>query len=298
MVAAGSQTTKNESRKLTHTKLSSRKEATVNRIGLGVLAALGAVFLATSAMAQMMTAPKDLVEGGKLTYGTAASFAPFEFVKDGKPTGFDIEFGAAIAAKLRLKPNIMNMDFKGLIPALQGKRIDIINSAMYINPQRAQQVDFIPYMRIGNEILVKKGNPHKVQSRDDLCGLKIAVTLGAIEETYARAVAKSCAAAHKPEPHILTLPTAQDSALSLRQGRADAMFDSTPGAAELVDALPNVYQIAGKTFEANTKIGIAVRKGDAQMKAAIEKAMHAVVEDGTYAALMKKYNLPMTGSLF
>jgi len=267
---------------------------------LRVLVATSALLwcIASVTSAQEATAPKGLIESGKLTYGTAASFAPFEFTRDSKPTGFDIEFAAAIAAKMGLQPNIMNMEFKGLIPALQGKRVDIINSAMYINPQRAEQVDFIPYMRIGNEIVVQKGNPHKIKSRDDLCGLRVAVTLGAIEETYAREVAKNCLTAKKQEPQIITLPTAQDSALSLRQSRADALFDSTPGAVELVAQLPEVYEIAGQTFEANTQIGIAVRKGDADMKQAVEKAMQAVVKDGTYVSLLKKYNLPATGSLF
>lgn len=272
----------------------------MKQIRLRALVAVTALFwcVTSVASAQDIAPPKELIEKGKLTYGTAASFAPFEYMKDNKPTGFDVEFGAAIAKKMGLQPNVMNMDFKGLIPALQGKRVDIINSGMYMNPQRAEQVDFIPYMKIGNEIVVKKGNPHKVQSRDDLCGLRIAVTLGAIEETYAREVAKNCAAAKKKEPQIVTLPTAQDSALSLRQGRADAEFDSTPGAIELVTQLPDVYQIAGKTFEANTQIGIATRKGDTEMKQAIEKAMQAVVKDGTYASLLKKYKLPASGSIF
>lgn len=251
-----------------------------------------------AAMAQEAKPPKTLIESGRLTYGTAATFAPFEFQKGGELAGFDIELGEAVAKKLGLKTNILNMEFKGLIPALQGKRIDIINSAMYINPQRAEQVDFIPYMRIGNEIVVRKGNPKNVKSRADLCGLRVAVTLGAIEETYARQDSKKCVDSGRPAVEVLTFPTAQDSALAVRQGRADVHFSATPGAVLLVAELPEVFEIAGQTFEANTLIGIAVRKGDAEMKRAIEEALKAVVKDGTYSALLKKYGLPATGSVF
>jgi polar amino acid transport system substrate-binding protein len=169
---------------------------------------------------------------------------------------------------------------------------------MYINPQRAEQVDFVPYMRIGNEIVVRAGNPLKIASRADLCGRRVAVTLGGIEETYARQDADGCKKAGKPDVVILTLPTAQDSALSLRQGRADALFDSTPGAAKLVAELPDVFQVAGDTFENNTQIGIAVRRGDAAMKDAVAAAMQEAVKDGTYARLMEKYRLPASGSIF
>ncbi len=239
-----------------------------------------------------------LVDPGKLTYGVAASFAPFEYQKDGAFTGFDIDLGQAIAEKMHLSPAPLNMDFKGLIPALQGKRVDIVNSAMYMNPQRAEQVEFVPYMRIGNEILVRKGNPLKIGSRADLCGHRVAVTLGAIEETYARQDDAACQKAGKPALTILTLPTAQDSALSLAQGRADAMFDSTPGAVMLTTDRPDSYEVAGEPFEANTQVGIAVRKNDMAMKDAIAAALQEVVADGTYAKLLAKYHLPESGSLF
>lgn len=249
------------------------------------------------ARAQTAAAP-NLVGPGKLTYGVAATFAPFEFQENGRNTGFDIDFIAAVAAKMGLAPTAMNMEFNGLIPALQGRRIDIINSAMYINPARSEQVDFVPYMRIGNEIVVRKGNPTGVRSREDLCGKRVAVTLGGIEETYARQDAEKCRAQGKPELTVMTLPTAQDSALSLRQGRADALFNSTPGAVVLITQLPDVYEVAGEPFEAATQIGIAVRKGDTAMKAAVEAAVRAVVADGTYAKLLEKYKLPPSGSIF
>jgi len=240
----------------------------------------------------------DLIAPGKLTYGVAATFAPFEYQKDGKLVGFDIEFIEAVAHKMGLTTVPLNIDFAGLIPALQGGRVDIINSGMYMNPKRAEQVDFVPYMKVGDEIVVRKGNPLNIASRADLCGHKIAVTLGGIEETYARQDVEACKKAGKPEPTVMTLPTAQDSALSLRQGRADALFNSSPGAAEMVTDLPDVFQIAGQTFEAGTQIGIAVRKGDKAMAEAVTKAVHEVVADGDYTKLLRKYNLPASSSIF
>ena len=241
--------------------------------------------------------PKTLA-AGKLPYGVAASFAPFEYQKDGTPVGFDIELIAALSARLGLAPVGLNMDFNGLIPALQGGRIDIINSAMYITAPRAAQVAFVPYLKLGNEIVVAKGDPLGVHTHLDLCGHRVAVTLGAIEETYARLDATKCHEAGRAELTVITLPTAQDSALSLRQGRADAFFDSTPGAVMLTTELPDVFEVAGETFESNTRLGIALRKGETGLQQAIEGALHQVVADGTYARLLEKYHLPATSSIF
>jgi polar amino acid transport system substrate-binding protein len=240
-----------------------------------------------------------LVEKGAITYGVAATFAPFEFQKEGKLTGFDIDLIDALAKKLAVAPVAMNMDFKGLIPALQGGRLDIINSAMYINPQRSEQVDFIPYLKIGNQVLVQAGNPSKITGRDNsLCGKTVAVTLGAIEETYARQDDKRCKDAGLADVTVQTLPTAQDSALSVRQGRADAFFDSTPGAVEMMDQLPGVYSVAGPEFESSTRIGMATRKGDKAMHEAVEAALKEIVADGTYKSIIAKWKLPATVSLF
>lgn len=244
--------------------------------------------------------PKSgLVENGAVTYGVAATFAPFEFQRDGVLSGFDIDLIAALAAKLGAKPAAMNMEFKGLIPALLSGRIDIINSAMYINDKRSEQVDFIPYMKIGNQVIVQAGNPTKITGRDDtLCGKTIAVTLGGIQENQARADDARCKAKGLKGVAVLTLPTAQDSALSLRQGRADAEYDSTPGAVVLQAAVPGVYEVVGGEFESNTSIGIATRKGDTAVQTSIKSALAEIVADGTYKSLIEKWKLPASVSIF
>ena len=99
-----------------------------------LLVAVPLAVFATSGHAAAQTLDDvKLVESGKLTYGVAASFAPFEYVSEGELTGFDIDFIQAISEKLEIELLAMNMEFKGLIPALQGGRIDIINSAERVN---------------------------------------------------------------------------------------------------------------------------------------------------------------------
>jgi polar amino acid transport system substrate-binding protein len=169
---------------------------------------------------------------------------------------------------------------------------------MYMNPERAEQVDFVPYLQIGNQVIVSADNPKKITGRDNsLCGTSIAVTLGAIEETYARQDEKRCKEENLTAPNVLTFPTAQDAALAVAQGRADAFFDSTPGAVALMDKLPGKYKTVGAEFETHTKLGMATRKGDAAMKAQIETGLKELAADGSYKELIKKWNLPATVSL-
>jgi polar amino acid transport system substrate-binding protein len=251
---------------------------------------LAAVAFSFGCNAANAAEPLKTVEAGQLTYGTAATFAPFEYMKDGALVGFDIDLINAIAKQMNLKPDPSNTQFSGLIPALQGGRTDIINSAMYMTPARAAQVDFVPYLKLGDRVVVTAGNPAKITGRDDsICGKIIAVTLGGIEETYAR---------NHAAPTILTLPTAQDSILSLRQGRADAIYNSTPGTVTLLEEVPGVYEAVGPEFEVTTHIGIAVNKGNKPMADAIGQALAKVVADGTYKQLIAKWKLPPSVSMF
>jgi polar amino acid transport system substrate-binding protein len=263
---------------------------------LGLAAAAVTVSWISSASAQAAP-PKEIVNPGKLSYGVAATFAPFEYMQDGKLVGFDIEMVEAMAKKMGLGVEIMNMEFKGLIPALQSKRIDIINSAMYIRPEREEQVDFVPYLTVGNEIVVQAKNPKKINSREDMCGVKVAVTLGGFQEKLAREDDENCRKAGKPGTDVMTFPTAQDAALALKNGRADAIYNGTPGAYKQVQELPNDFAIAGKTFGPFAKIGIAVRKGDTQMKEAMTAALVAIKADGVIDQLLKKYGMPASSRL-
>ena len=255
-----------------------------------------AAMLAGQAAAQVQP-PKELAHPGKITYGVAATFAPFEYMQDGKLAGFDIEMLDAMAGKMGLGVEVMNMEFKGLIPALQSKRIDIINSAMYIRPEREEQVDFVPYLTVGNEILVRAGNPKAIAGRADMCGARIAVTLGGFQEKLAREDDVNCRQAGKAAVEVMTFPTAQDAALALKNGRADAIYNSTPGAYKQVQELPNDYAIAGKTFGPFATIGIAVRKGDVDTRAAIGSALAAVRADGVIDKLLSKYGMPASAKL-
>ena len=262
-----------------------------------ITAPLGALLL-MSGMAMAQSPADGLGMPGTLTSGTAATFAPFEYQVDGSNTGFDIDLIQAVAEAMGVKSRTLNIDFGGLIPALQGRRIDVINSGMYINPARAAQVDFVPYMRIGDAVVVRQGNPAHVTGRDGLCGHTVAVTLGGIEETYAREDAATCEKAGKAKLTVMSLPTAQDSALALRQGRAEALYNSTPGVAVMLTQMAGQVEVAGPTFANGTQIGIAVRKGDTVLHDAIAAAVKKVVADGTYARLLKKYDLPASSSIF
>ena len=65
---------------------------------------LRAAFLCLLATAALAEEPQ-LVEAGKLTWGSSPTFAPFEFMRDGKPVGFDVDLMEQLAGRLVLSSN-------------------------------------------------------------------------------------------------------------------------------------------------------------------------------------------------
>ncbi|MGV9801157.1 ABC transporter substrate-binding protein [Mycobacterium sp. NPDC003449] len=236
--------------------------------------------------------PANLINAGQLTYGTAASFPPFESKEAGELVGFDIDMGKQIADYLGLRTQVLDIDFDGLIPALQGDRVDIINSAMYINDERAKVVDFIPYMKIG-ESLIGKSDANLSISKlpEDLSGKTVAVTRGAIGETYMNEFNDKLKAAGKPPMEIMALPNNQDALLAVQSGRAQLFDTSTPGAAHTLSQAGDKFKVLN-TFALNTQIGIAVPKDKPELKSAMAAAVDRFIDSGEYDKLVEKYNLP------
>ncbi|KCB33518.1 ABC transporter, substrate-binding protein, family 3 domain protein, partial [Bordetella hinzii CA90 BAL1384] len=116
---------------------------------------------------------------------TDATFPPMEFVKDGKRTGFDIELVEALGQAMGKKIQWIDIDFKGLIPALQAGRADIAVSAIYITDERKKVVDFTdPYYAGGLVVLTKKDGP--VKTLKDLDGRRVSMQVGTKSVNYLR----------------------------------------------------------------------------------------------------------------
>lgn len=263
---------------------------------VALLFALTTVFARAPAL-QAQTA-LALTEAGKLTWGTSATFPPFESLRDGKPVGFDIDMVTAIAAKMHLQSAPSLIDFKGLIPALLGGRIDAIVSGMYINPERSQVVNFIPYLRVGDQLLVANGNPLHLTALAELCGHRLAAAVGTVYEKQAQALAADCQKDGKGALTIISLTSTAVSALALKEGRADALVASVPTVLALVKELPDAFATTGATFDNKTLLGIGFGKDNTALRDAVDAALKAIVADGTYASLIKKYDLPASSSLF
>ncbi len=81
-------------------------------------------------------------ENKKIYVGTNAEFAPFEYLEGDKIVGFDIDLVNAIAKEAGFEIEIVDMEFDGLLPALQSKKVDLVIAGMTATEERKKAVEF------------------------------------------------------------------------------------------------------------------------------------------------------------
>ena len=132
---------------------------------------------------------QQIKDSGVLKVGTSAEYSPYEFHKvvDGedKIVGFDDFIVQEIAKGMGVKVEYTDMDFDGLLGALQADKVDIVLAGMTPNEERKKSVDFSEiYYTNSNVCIVAKGKEDSIKSSDDLKKLKVGVQKGTTQADY------------------------------------------------------------------------------------------------------------------
>jgi len=227
----------------------------------------------------------------EIRFGVEASYVPFEYkTPDGKLTGFDIDVGNAVCAKLKAKCVWVENDFDGLIPALQARKFDAINSDMTITDQRKHAIDFTdPIYTIPNQLIAKKGStvqPTVDGLRKQLKGKTIGIQSGTVYTKFINDGFKDIAT-------IRVYKTSPERDLDLANGRIDASFDDVTYYAANADKKESAQismagpKIGGPIWGPGE--GLAFRKQDADLKAKFDTAIADALKDGTVKKLSDKW---------
>ncbi|MEV6653095.1 ABC transporter substrate-binding protein [Streptomyces sp. NPDC051219] len=244
--------------------------------------------------------PKKYQDAGVIKVGTDAAYAPMEYEEGGKIVGIDPDIAAALGKELGVSFQFTSGTFDGLISSLNTGRQDIVMSAMSDTKARqeglddtgkktGEGVDFVDYFNSGVSLLVKKGNPQKIQSLDDLCGKKVAVQRGTIYEDTFKAQAKKCGS---KKLTIEAFDTDAEAQTRVKSGAAVADLNDYPVAAYIAKTAGGGkdFDVAGGQTDAGP-FGIAVDKDNAQLRDALKDALNAIIKNGEYEKVLKKWDV-------
>ncbi|MET3616344.1 polar amino acid transport system substrate-binding protein [Rhizobium aquaticum] len=238
--------------------------------------------------------PKKILDDGKMVSVNPGSFPPYEIVTGTELTGASADLTDAIGQLLGIK--IEHATVGGLPALLTG-----VNSGRYqlgFGPigdfkSRQESNDFIDWVEEFVVFAVQKGNPKGITTLDTACGQKIAVMAGGSAEKVIKAQAEKCLADGKAAIEVQSYTDQPSSILSVRSKRADAFFSSQAPLVYYVAQANGQLELAGvgqrNGFEALYQ-GAVVPKGS-ELGPILHDAIKLLMENGTYAAIMKKWGL-------
>src|ERR1700694_5799026 len=225
-----------------------------------------------------ITPPTNLIRPGTITFLSDTTYPPQESIDPStqQAVGFDIEIAQAVAAKLGMTATIQTTDTPQLVGAL------------LITPDLQRQAALVAYFRAGQAILVRKGNPSAISGLSDLCGKKVSVQVQSPEETTIDELNGGACKDSKINKQVY--PTDLQAVLILKQRGVDAALDYSPVAAYFVKQTPDQLEQAGAPFK-TTPEGIAIDPKNGERLKAMQQAMMAIYQDGTYRQILTKWNL-------
>lgn len=220
----------------------------------------------------------------KYTIATDATFAPFEYEKDGKYVGIDIELLDAIAKLEGFTYELKPMDFKGIIPALQANQIDGAIAGMSITDERKKVLDMSDgYFESGISIVAKESNA-SINSLEDLKGKTFAVKKGTAGAKYAEENQS------KLNSKINYFNDSPSMFQELKSGNADIAIEDYPVIAYAISVDSNSqYKLVGEKLDKNY-YGFAVKKGEnKELLDKFNAGLKKLKANGEYDKIISKY---------
>jgi lysine-arginine-ornithine-binding protein len=251
----------------------------MKKLASGLVTTVAIVLLATGAQSQ---------DRRNVRIGTEGAYPPFNYIDpNGKLVGFDVDIAHALCAAADFECEFVIQDWDGMIPGLIAKKYDAIIASMSITDKRKEVVDFTKkYYTSPVRFVAAKGADFEISPKG-LAGKSVGVQRATTHEDFLRA--------EFPEVAISTYATQDEANADLVSGRLDLVM---AGAIALSDGFLSTepgqgFELVGPDFYDSKYhgegAGIAIRKGEDDLRTAFDQAIDRIRADGTYQAINAKY---------
>jgi arginine/ornithine transport system substrate-binding protein len=240
------------------------------------------------ACAAFVALPARAADPAPLRVGVEGAYPPFSSVgPDGQIKGFDIDIAKALCERIKAQCTLVQLEFDGMIPALQSRKIDMIVASMSITPERLKVVDFSDkYYTSPNRLIAKAGSAID-GSAAAFKGRKVGVQRATTHDRYA--TAKFAGAS------IVRYAKQDEIYLDLAAGRIDAtLVDAVAGSEGFLKTPAGKgFAFVGPDYDDpqffGRGVGVAVRKSDVELRDRLNAAIRAIRADGRYKAIAGRY---------
>jgi polar amino acid transport system substrate-binding protein len=260
---------------------------TLRRTAIAAVAAASAIALAACSSAGATTNdsaaeenPYNLITPGQIRVASLGDAKPYTFTdENGEFTGFDVELFTDVAERIGIDDVVFTgQDFSGLLAAVANGQFDVGVAAIGITDERKETVDFSEGYLAGY-LTVMSSPDANISDEADLAGKRLGVVQGTLQEAYA--------VKNFTDTELVRFPDNNAAISAVNSGSIDAHFLDYEAAKEYSAqyGLENAIDIP--SFDAPA--GFAIAKGNDEFKAALDEALAAAMEDGTWKELYQKW---------
>ncbi len=218
----------------------------------------------------------------RLRIGVDPAYPPFSDIDEvGRLIGFDIDIALALCVRMEAECTFVRQEWEGLIPELLAGSFDAIVSSMSITEKRRRLVAFTErYYSSGVRFVARKGSDF---DPEDPAGRTVAAMRATIASDWLEDNRSRFA-----DIRLYADQEALDRALI--EGRVDAVFGDALGFWKWLNSPEGAgFAYAGATYRLDEGIGIAVRKEDEALRQRLNRALRAILAEGTYKQINARY---------
>ena len=264
-----------------------------------------AVLMVVTCMVAFSSCKKD----EKLVMATNAAFPPYEY-KDGDSfAGIDVEIAKAIAHKLGMELEIVDVEFGAVLTGVAEGKYDMGMAGITVTDERKQSMDFSSTYATGVQVIIV-ADGSAITSLDDLYNfdaetgdpvslknpdIKIGVQQDTTGDIYSSdAIAKwgfndlNEDGSTKTE-RVVRYKTGAEAVAALKQGKVNCVIIDQEPAKSYVAANDGIHILEGDNEYAIEDYAICVKKGNSELLEKINKALEELKADGTIDAIIEKY---------
>lgn len=226
---------------------------------------------------------------GVLSVGTYFVNPPFEYVSDGRKVGFEVDLIREIARRLHLKPLFVNTRWEVILQKMREGRYDCIVGGITITPARQVTLAWSdPYMTTTLSLVINSTKTPQIRSLADLKDAEIGVQAATTDYDVAVAMQRR---GQIGKVKVYPFDRIADAMTDLDAGRITAVMKVYPVAEWLARRTPGL-RIMAQVPNDPQPLGIGFNKNNPELLAAVNGALSAMKQDGTYARLARKWGEP------
>jgi polar amino acid transport system substrate-binding protein len=230
----------------------------------------------------------EIKQRGYMVVVTEDDFRPFEFVKDGKPTGFDNELLERLRkfAPFEIRQEII--PWPGILAGVSTGKYDVALTAAAITKERQPTLDFTMPLADNSNYYAKRKADKSIQSVADLNGKPFGLQVGSVMKERLPELQVMLNGTNGKLGAMTEYNSFPDAYQDLANGRIDYVINTYINLSELVREKPNVFEL-GQKVSGRLMPAWAVKKGNAGVLAFLNTFLAQERESGGLASLQTKW---------